>query len=98
MSFDHPPSPSSPKVSADIPKDLPACLLTLRSACGTCTLSMAPTPTTTVKGGKARTNIYRAVNPFKAEHAATEVSIMQLAAGGLLLGGGGSIDGTKRDC
>jgi len=46
---------------------------------------MAPTPTTTVKGGKAHINIDGAVNLFKAEQAATEVSIMQLAAGGLLI-------------
>ena len=33
--------------------------------------------------GKAHPNIYEAVTLFKSEQAATEVSIMQLAAGGL---------------
>ena len=33
--------------------------------------------------GKAHPNIYEAVELFKAEQTATEVSLMQLAAGGL---------------
>ena len=33
--------------------------------------------------GKAHPNIYEAVTLFQSEQAATEVSIMQLAAGGL---------------
>ena len=33
--------------------------------------------------GKAHSNIYEAINLFKAEQAATEVSLMQLSAGGL---------------
>ncbi len=32
---------------------------------------------------KAHPNIYEAINLFKAEQAATEVSLMQLAAGGV---------------
>ena len=33
--------------------------------------------------GKAHTNIYEAINLFKADQAATEVRLMQLAVGGL---------------
>lgn len=35
--------------------------------------------------GKAHPNIYEAVSLFQAEQAATEISLMQLAAGGLLV-------------
>ena len=35
------------------------------------------------QAGKAYPNIYEAVELFKAEQTATEVSLMQLAAGGL---------------
>ncbi len=53
---------------------------------------MAPAPTTTQRDdtprsrklvGKAHRNIYEAITLFQSEQAATEVSLMQLAAGGL---------------
>ena len=52
----------------------------------------APVPTTTLVvldsklwqlSGKARPNIYKAVTLFRSEQAVTEISLMQLAAGGL---------------
>ena len=45
---------NSPQVSADIPSDLPACLLTINSTWGTCTLLMTPAPTAMLKGGTQR--------------------------------------------
>ena len=47
--------------------------------------------------GKAHPNIYEAVTLFQSEQAATEVSIMQLAAGGLPVRKRRSIETMRRN-